>query len=458
VAPPTPTTFRTLILLAWPVVLARATQSVVGFTDALMVAPLGEHELAATTTGALNSFAFIILPMGAAFIIQSFAAQLVGKGRTGDARRFAWYGLAIAAAAAVAALIVLPVVPLLVGTLDAEPEVRELMSDYIQLRLVAVGGAVGIEVLGNWYAGLGNTRMQLLGGATAMVFNVGLNWVLIYGNLGAPALGVTGAAIASVSATWIGFATLAWCFRRGIGGAPRTDGPLGLRRAELWRVIRFGLPAGLNWFLEFMAFIVFVNVVIVDLGTSRLAAMNVVLQINSISFMPAFGVASAGAILAGQAIGRGDHAGVGRIVALTVKTTAAWMGGISVLYFVAPGAVIGLFRPDDLPAVELVAAGVVMLQISAAWQLFDAVAMTLSEALRAAGDTLVPMLLRLGLAWVLFTPAAYLAVTVLDGGEVAAMLCLVAYLAALAGLLALRFRSGAWRRIDLTGIEPQLVD
>ena len=100
-----------------------------------------------------------------------------------------------------------------------------------------------------------------------------------------------------------------------------------------------------------------------------------------------------------------------------------------------------------------------MLQISAAWQLFDACAITLSEILRAAGDTLIPMLLRLALAWVVFAPSAVIAVMVLGGGEVAAMLCLVGYLAALAGLLALRFRTGAWRRIDLTGGgEPALVE
>jgi multidrug resistance protein, MATE family len=453
-----PATFRVLIALAWPIVLARATQSVVSVTDALMVAPLGEAELAATTTGALNTILLIILPMGMAFIVQSFAAQLTGQGRAGEARRYAWYGLAIAAAAMALALVTIPFIPLVIGQLGAEPRVKELMADYMQLRLLSVGGAVGIEVLGNWYAGLGNTRMQMAAGFVTMAVNIPLNWVLIYGNLGAPELGVHGAAIASATASWVGFAVLAWAFHRGWGGAPRPAGPLRLRRAELRRVIRFGLPNGINWFLEFAAFIVFLNVVIVDLGTSTLAAMNAVLQVNMLSFMPAFGIASAGAILAGQAIGRGAPDQVGRILILTLRTAAVWMATIGLTYLVAPEPIIRQFKPDDLPAVELIAAGTIMLRLSAAWQLFDAAAMTLSEILRAAGDTAWPMYARLALAWVLFIPAGVLSVMVFEGGEVAAMLCLVSYLAALAGALTWRFRSGAWRRIDLTGAEPRLLE
>lgn len=456
-AVPAPT-LRTLLTLAWPVVLARATQSVVGFNDAWMVAPLGEQELAATTTGALDTFALIILPMGTAFIVQSYAAQLAGKGRAADSRRYAWYGLAIAAVAMLVALLAWPLLPMIIGELDAEPRVRSLMTEYVQIRLLSVGAAVGMEVYGNWYAGLGNTRMQLIGGVVVMVSDIFLNWVMIYGHLGFPAMGVAGAAWASTIGTWIGFGLMAWCYRRGIGGVPRQVGPLGLKWAELRRMIRFGLPNGINWFLEFAAFMLFVNVVVVDLGTSSLAALNVVIQINSVSFMPAFGMASAGAILAGQAIGAGLHDQVPGIVKLTMRVTAAWQVGIGLLYLIAPAALIGMFAPDDMPAVELIAVGTVMLQISVAWQVFDACAITLSEVLRAAGDTAWPMFARLGLAWVLFVPAGVVSVMVLDGGEVAVMLCLVIYIAALAGILAWRFRRGAWRKIDIHQLEPALVD
>jgi MATE family multidrug resistance protein len=126
---------------------------------------------------------------------------------------------------------------------------------------------------------------------------------------------------------------------------------------------------------------------------------------------------------------------------------------ISVLYLLFPDPLLGLF--DSTGASEIVLLGGTMLVISAGWQLFDAVALTLSETLRAAGDTFWTAAARVVLAWFVFVPAAYLVVDGADGGANGAMLCLAGYIAVLATALAYRFRSNAWRRIEL--IEPKLV-
>jgi MATE family multidrug resistance protein len=446
-----------LFNLAWPIVLARATQAVVSFSDALMVGPLGEDALAAATTGALNTMSVLILPMGTVFIVQSFAAQLEGRGRRGEARRFAWYGLIIAGATLAVSLLALPFVASILGLFDYTPNVHARMTDYLHYRLPSVGLAVGMEALGNWYGGLGNTRLQMRAGIVVMVTNISLNWVFIYGQLGAPALGVKGAALASALATSVGFIFMAVAFSRGLGGVAKAPGPLGLRLAEFWRVIRFGLPNGFNWFLEFGAFALFINVTMAHLGTVALAAINVVVAINSISFMPAFGVSSAGAILVGQAIGRRELDAVWPIVRMTGIVTVTWMVGVGLSYLIVPATLIGLFTPADQENPALVAMGATMLSLSTAWQLFDALAMTLSETLRAAGDTAWSLWARIALAWLVFTPVAAIAVFVWRGGAVAAMLCIILYMALLASALAWRFRSAAWRRIDLVG-EPQLVE
>ena len=108
------------------------------------------------------------------------------------------------------------------------------------------------------------------------------------------------------------------------------------------------------------------------------------MQVNAVAFMPAFGVATAGAILAGQAIGAGAHAAVGRILRLTLSVTMAWMGAIGLLYLAIPDAVMGLFAQDDskqgVSAGQLVAVGAPMLAISSTWQLFDAAALAFFQA------------------------------------------------------------------------------
>lgn len=456
---------RKLLALAWPIVLARATQSVVGFTDALMVAPLGESALAGVTAGALNTFALIILPSGTVFILQSFAAQLRGRGDLAGVRRYGWYGLAIAAVAAVIAIAAIPFLPAALAKLDYTPEVRSVMVTFMAIRLLSVGPVVANEALGNWYGGLGNTRVAMITGTITMIANVALNYLLIEPRFGLPGWGVVGSGMATVIASTLGFLVTAYMFFRGIGLDPevRAAGTTGavrgagvLRVSELLRVLRFGLPNGVNWFLEFAAFILFIDLVVAHLGTTVVAAFNVVLQINTISFMPAFGLASSGAILVAEGLGRRAHDEVPKMVKLTAKAACAWMGTVALLYLVAPARLMAIFLPRGETVGPLVTVGATMLMISTLWQLFDGIGMTLAEALRAAGDTTWPMLARIVLAWFVWSPLAYVAVIVLNGGVVAVMASMVIYMVLIAALMAFRFQMGRWKTIEL--IEPQLVD
>ncbi|HEU5075107.1 MAG TPA: MATE family efflux transporter, partial [Polyangiaceae bacterium] len=211
---------RVLLTLAWPIVLARATQAVVGFTDALMVAPLGEAELAATTTGSLNFFAFMILPLGTVFIVQSFAAQLRGRGELGRARRYGWYGLFVAALAGVLGALSTLVVPSYVTWFGFEPEVAGHAGAYITIRLLGIGAAVGVEALGNWYAGLGNTRVSMAVGLLIMGSNIFGNYLLIEPRWGLPGYGVAGSAWASVGASWLGLVAILALFLKRDASAP----------------------------------------------------------------------------------------------------------------------------------------------------------------------------------------------------------------------------------------------
>ncbi|MGH7434473.1 MAG: MATE family efflux transporter [Polyangiaceae bacterium] len=446
---PAPALLPRLLSLSWPVVVARATQSVIGFSDALFVSPLGEESLAAVLTGAFNTFCMIILPMGTSFILQSFAAQLRGRGDLAAAGRYAWYGLLLALGAGICAAAAIPLVPIALHRVGYAPGVERTMALYMSIRLLSVGGVVGTEALGNWYGGMGNTRIAMIAGATAMIVNVLGCYALIQPRFGLPGYGVSGAAWASVVATWTGFGVVLVTFVRDRAVHSVRRGKL--QGSELVRVLRFGLPNGANWFLEFAAFALFVNVVTAHLGTTALAAFNVVIQINSVSFMPAWGVSTAGAILVGEAIGKGARDDVWPIVRLTGTVAVGWMVSVGLLYLVEPAALIGMFAHDSS---ALVATGATMLTLSAVWQLFDGIGITLSEALRAAGDTSWPMAARIVLAWGVFLPVSWLTVVRHGGGVVTLMAVLVSYLAMLSIALAWRFASGRWRSIEL--VEPDV--
>jgi len=437
---------RSLLRLAGPIVVSRSAQTVVGLSDALMVAHLGGTALAATTTGAMNAFAFFILPMGTVFIVASFASQYFGKGDLAGARRYAWYGLAVAAATQVVAVAALPALPWIVGRLDFSPELAAQLEAYLAIRFLSSGAVVALEALANYYGGLGNTRLPMQMSLAAMALNVAGNWLLIDGHLGCPALGVRGAAWASVASTVVACAGLFAVFvahgRREGRIVPR------LHAGELWRTLRFGLPVGFNWFFEFAAFLFFFDVVVAGLGTTALAATMSVFQLNSVAFMPAFALASAGANIVGQANGAGQKDEVPRAVGLTFACAGSWQVLVGLVYLVAPRLAFAPFaRGDDAGA--LLDVGARMLMLSAAWQLFDAAATTLAESLRAAGDTAFTLWARTGLAWGVFAPGAWISVRWLGGGAVVALVWMLVYVGGLALALWLRFRAGAWRRFDL---------
>ncbi|MBK8253456.1 MAG: MATE family efflux transporter [Polyangiaceae bacterium] len=446
-----PPSVRTLITLALPMIVSRSTQVVVGVSDAVMVADLGEGALAATTAGALNTFAVLILPMGTTFIVSSFASQLFGKGDLKGARRFGIYGLFLGLFTELLCLVSIPFIPWVLGQLPYAPDVRQLMTTYLQVRLAAGGAAIGIEALSNYYGGLGKTSYAMYANIAAMVLNVAGNYLLIKGHFGFPAMGVKGAALASAVSTTIAFAGFFVWFLRG-GVATRAAG---LSWREMGRMLRFGIPSGLNWFFEFSAFNVFVNVVVAGLGTTSLAALMAVMQINSVSFMPAFGIASAGAILVGQAIGAEAKQDVGRIVRMTFFTTAAWQGLVSISYLAVPELLFRPFATDPVNSQKLIQIGVHMLMLSTIWQLCDSAASTLAEALRAAGDTAFTLWARTIIAWVIFVPGSYISVRYFKLGEAAATLWLAAYLGLLAAVLFFRFRSDAWKELKL--VEPDAL-
>lgn len=440
-------TLRTLLSLATPIVLSRASQTVVGLSDAIMVAHLGASALAATSTGATNAFSLLIFPMGITFIVSSFASQLFGRGDLVSARRYGWYGLVVAGLTQVLCFASIPFFGPAVALLPYEADVQMLMTSYLGVRIISGGAAIGIEALANYYGGLGRTVPGMVVNLVAMGLNVALNWMLINGAGPIPRLGVVGAALASTISTIVAFLGFFVFFLREGKGLPTPQ----LSRGEFVRMLRFGVPSGFNWFFEFLAFIFFVNVVVAGLGTPAVAALNSVIALNSVSFMPSFGVASAGAVLVGQAIGAGHKDDVGHVVKLSAGTAAVWMTFAGLLYLLIPEVLLIPFaRGEGGP--EVLRFGVRMLMVSAAWQLFDASATTLAECLRAAGDTLYPLVVRLVIAWVVFVPGAWFTVRHFGGGDIGAMLWLVTYIGLLALVLFVRFRSGKWRTMQL--IEP----
>ena len=334
---------RALLALAMPMVLARATQSVMTFADALFVEHLGPGSIAASATGGFNVFLFMILPIGTVFIVQSFVAQLVGAGQREDTPRFAWYGMAIAAIAGIVGLAFIPLIGPALSITDYSPAVQAEMESYMAIRMYSVTAVVATEAIGNWYGGLNNTWM-------AMVVRRAHD-----GRRPVPQLGPhlrpprrardgrrrRGAIDDDRELGRLRVPRVA--FWRRWGGAPPRTKKLGSRSASSGASCGSACRTGSTGSSSSPRSRCSSTSCSRASVTSRSRRCKVVMAINSVSFMPAFGLASAGAILAGQAIGAGDRDAVWPQVKATLLCTMSWMGLIGLLYFVAPEALLGLF-------------------------------------------------------------------------------------------------------------------
>jgi multidrug resistance protein, MATE family len=288
-------------------------------------------------------------------------------------------------------------------------------------------------------------------GGIAVLFNAGVNSVLIFGAFGIPALGLLGAGIGSALSNVLMFVGMAIVvtrhrrFRRYrlFGHFWRSDWP---RFVEVWRI---GLPIAVTLTLEVTIFnaAVFLMGLI---GEASLAAHAIAIQIASFTFMVPLGLAQAGTVRVGLAAGRADPAGIGRAGWTSLGIGVAFMGVMSLLILIFPRPLIGLFLDLDLPANAPVAAlATSFLMVAALFQLVDGAQVVGAGVLRGLHDTRVPMIYAGFGYWIVGLGTALLLGFRLGWEGVGIWIGLAAGLAMVAVLMVMR-----WMRREALGLVP----
>lgn len=428
--------------LSWPTMLAMGAGTVVRLTDFAMVGDLGPAATAAIGIG--GNFYWLIESLASvpSLGLMAILARAVGSGdRTlADAshRQAHLQGLALAL---VGCAFVFPATELAIGLYGVEDDVVGLASGYLWWRLWGTVPLAIAMTFGSALRAAGDTRTPLWAGLVGASVNVFMNWVLIYGKLGFPALGVAGAAIASnlaITAMTIHFLVL-WRARRLVlvptAGSWRPD--FDLQR----RLLRIGVPAGLEGGLFQVGLMLFQRIMS-TFGTNVVAAYNVGSMLLNFSFMPGVGFSVAASTLVGQHLGASDS---GRASREGWRAMFLAIGTMTVI-----GLVLALFaRPiadaftNDPEVVEL---SVLVLTIFAFAHPLMAVEFALGGALRGAGDTVFPLIcvfsglvvVRLGIATGL--------VVFFDAPIEWVWTVLILDYAIKAALFVERFRRGSWKR------------
>ena len=431
--------------LAVPIVLSQLSQTTMHVVDSVFVGRLGAAPLGALGFAAIWLWTVSSVFTGTATAVQTFVSQAHGAGDERACGDWAWQGLwAVVPAAALALFAFAAVADPLWDLVGASPEIREHALAYARIRPLGLAGQCAWVVLASFFRGLGDTRTPLAATLVANAANGVLAWGLVLGHLGLPAWGIAGAAAATSISEWVGAGILAAAFlRRSVRERYHTL-PVRPRRAVIRRFLRTGAPLGGQWVLDMSAFAIFTTLV-ARMGNAPMAATQAMLSLLSISYMQAIGIGLAGTTLVGRYKGGGDLAAALRSYRSAMKIALGLAIGVAGLFLLAPGPLMGLYTRDA----DVLRLGPPLLALAAAFQLFDAVQIVASGALRGAGDTRWPFLVQTLLAWGLRLPLVWLFAFALGGGVVGAWYAEFAFIVTLAGAMVWRFRGGAWRTVRI---------
>jgi MATE family multidrug resistance protein len=440
-----------LLLLALPIIGMMVSRMLMGFIDVVMVARLGTDALAAISPAAMFVFLLSCLGMGLANGIQTFVAQADGRGEHRQAGAYAWQCFYIAG---VFGLLTIP----FAATVQTwfEPiarvgqhteEVMALEAAYMRIALWSVAPSIVCMGLNAFFMGVQKPWITFGAVVLSLVANVFGNWVLIFGNLGFPALGIQGAAYATVF-SWslralvlLGALLLPRFDRR-----YRTRGGTAFDWQKMKGLIRVGGPTSVQWIFDIGSWTLFMVLIVPQFGTVAMAAGNVALQLMHLSFMPAIGIGITLCSQVGFAIGRGEPDQAHARSAVAFRLNGIYMGCVGVLFVLAPRALMGWFTEGEL----VVEVGRLILLWVAIFQVFDAMAITYMSALRGAGDTFWPAVMMTLSCWVVFIGGGYMLARHVPAWYINGPWAMCTLYIIIVGLLMMwRWYGGHWRSIRL---------
>lgn len=432
---------RELTLLAGPVAAAQLAQISMGFVDTVMVGRLGSEALAGVALGNSTFFFLLIFCMGIVMAVGPMVSQAFGAGDDAPIGRSVRQGLWLGLVLAVPAMFMLYHIESFwraIGQVETS-----IAGGQAYLRAILWGFIpfVWFVALRSFVEAVSRPWPITFITATAVFLNIGANYVLMYGKLGFPAMGIVGTGWASTIVFWFMFLSLlVYINLRPRFKAYRLFARLGKPDPEYFReLFRIGWPIGVSYGIEAGLFMI-TAFMMGTLGSTELAAHQVAIQCAAFTFMVPLGIGIAASVRVGQAVGRDDPQGVRWAGFGGLLLAAVFMLGGAILFWTFPRPIVGLYLDLSDPAnTEVVALAVTLLGIAAVFQLFDGLQVAAAGALRGLKDTRIPMVLSFCTYWLIGLTSGYLMGFTLDQGPTGLWWGLVLGLASASLVLTLRF-------------------
>jgi MATE family, multidrug efflux pump len=439
--------YREVLAIAIPLILSTATWSVQHFVDRMFLTWYSAEAIAASLPAGLLNFSLISIFMGTAGYASTFVAQYYGAGRYHRIGPALWQGVYVSLIGGIFLLAAIPFAGPIFSLVGHSPLVQQNEVIYFQILCLGGGPYIAAYALSGFFSGRGKTWPVMWVNVLATTVNLVLDYCMIFGHWGFPELGIKGAGIATVLAGLFSF--LLYLALMSGGTIDRRYYTLrGWRPAgDLFvRLLRFGFPSGVQFFLEMAGFTGFV-LVVGRLGTVSLAATNIAFNINTLAFMPMIGCGIAISVLVGQYLGA-EKPELAQTAAYSgFHLTMIYMSSIAAAYVLLPDLFVAPFahRADPAGFQQIYRYSVVLLRFVAVYSIFDTMNIIFCSALKGAGDTPYVMIVTVILSLFVLILPTYLVVVRLDWGLMAAWVLASAYIILIGIIFYLRFLGGKWK-------------
>lgn len=445
---------RATLVLGVPLIGAQLAQIAINVTDTIMIGWLGAPELAAAVLATQTFFLFFIFGSGFCLAVMPLAAQAHGRDDVRGVRRSVRMGMWVILCYSAVVMVPLWMTESVLLLLGQPAETAALAGDYMRVAQWAMAPALIIMVFRSYLSALERAQVVLWATVAGTIANAFLNYMFIFGNFGAPRLGVVGAAVASLGT---GSVT---CLLLILYAVTKKELVRYALLVRFWRpdwqafneVLRLGWPIGATILAEVGLF-AGASVMIGWIGTIELAAHGVAIQLAGIAFMFPMGLASAATVRVGNAYGRGDWVGLSRAGSVALALTVVITLLLAIVFWTMPEILVGWFLDERNPDASLVLLHAVpLLAVAAAFQLFDGLQVMGAGLLRGLKDTKVPMLYAMISYWAMGMTAAYFLAFWADLGAVGVWWGLALGLAFAAILMNWRYYRR--ERLGLVGAVP----
>jgi multidrug resistance protein, MATE family len=425
-----------LMRLAWPMILAQLLQVSFGFVDTVMVGRVGPNDLAVVGIGSSLWILVYLGALGMMMSISPIAAHHVGAGARHLVKdvfqQGLWYGLGVA----LMAFLLVRHSWQVAFWLEVDPEVLPGLRQYMEA--IAWGMPAACLALAPRLVAeaSGYTKPMMIVLAMLLPMNIFGNWVLVFGQLGFPALGAVGAAWSTAIGQWIGAVCIfGWIFStrrlpdiRSRDAWARPDVP------RILELLRLGMPISITMIMETSLFSA-VAVLMGRFGVVPLAAHQIAINYAALMFMVPVGLTLAITVRVGQALGAGDRSAARFRGFLGIGVSAAFMGCSAIFMIFFPEFIASIYTQDT----EVIVLAASLLTLAAIFQLFDGLQVAAIGALRGFKDTTRPMLISVVTYWFCGFPLSWYTAFELGLGPRGLWMGLVAGLLLAALLLNLRY-------------------